>query len=177
MNRAALDALKQLPERNRFTKGLFAWVGFRTVTIDYARKPRAAGKSKFSGWKLWNFALEGFTSFSTVPLRLWTYIGGIGALVATIYASYIIVRTLVQGVDVPGYASLLVIVLFIGSVQLIGIGVLGEYIGRIYVETKQRPRYIVRREYQGATTTAQVEAQAGENFLPAADSASAQSVP
>lgn len=174
MNRAALDALKQLPERNRFTKGLFAWVGFKTVTVDYARSPRAAGSSKFSGWKLWNFALEGLTSFSTAPLRLWTYLGGIGATIATAYAAYIVVRTIIHGVDVPGYASLLVIVLFVGSVQLIGIGVLGEYIGRIYVETKQRPRYIVRRVYQRAndfpcTHPAGQESASGASEAPIQD--------
>ena len=147
MSRAATDALRQLPERNRFMKGLFAWVGFRTMTIEYTRPARAAGKSKFSGWRLWNFALEGLTSFSTAPLRLWAYLGGVGAVVAIVYGAIIIVRTLVRGVDVPGYASLLVVVLFVGSVQLIGIGVLGEYIGRIYLESKQRPRYLVRRTY------------------------------
>ena len=147
MNRAAVDALKRLPERNRFMKGLFAWVGFKTTTVEYTRKPRVAGTTKFSGWKLWNFALEGFTSFSTAPLRLWTYIGGVGAIASVIYAAVIILRTLIRGVDIPGYASLLVVVLFIGSIQLIGIGVLGEYIGRIYMESKQRPGYIVRRSY------------------------------
>ena len=147
MNRAAVDALKQLPERNRFMKGLFAWIGFNTVTIDYVRNPRSSGASKFSGWKLWNFALEGFTSFSTAPLKLWTYVGGIGAIGSAIYAAIIILRTLIRGVDIPGYASLLVVVLFIGSIQLIGIGVLGEYIGRIYIESKQRPGYIVRKSY------------------------------
>ena len=144
MSRPVVTALQQLPERNRFMKGMFAWVGFRTGTIEYARPARVDGASKFSGWKLWNFAIEGFTSFSTMPLRLWTYIGGVGALLAFIYGAVIILRTLIRGVDVPGYASLLVVVLFVGSVQLIGIGVLGEYIGRIYVETKGRPRYIVR---------------------------------
>jgi glycosyltransferase involved in cell wall biosynthesis len=177
MNRAALEALKRLPERNRFTKGLFAWVGFRTVEVGYARPPRASGASKFSLWKLWNFALEGLTSFSTAPLRLWTYVGGIGAVIAAIYASYIIVRTVVQGVDIPGYASLLVIVLFVGSVQLIGIGVLGEYIGRIYIETKQRPRYIVRREYQQAMTPAVTGSRDSKGCIPhAEDSANRSSV-
>jgi len=152
MSRGATDALRQLPERNRFMKGLFAWVGFRTVVVEYARRPRAAGKTKFSGWRLWNFALEGLTSFSTAPLRLWAYLGGVGAIVAIVYGAIIIVRTLVRGVDVPGYASLLVAVLFVGSVQLIGIGVLGEYIGRIYLESKQRPRYVVRQVY-GAHAT------------------------
>lgn len=148
MDRCAVDALKRLPERQRFMKGLFAWIGFKTVTVDYARQPRAAGKTKFSGWKLWNFALEGITSFSTAPLKIWTYLGGIGALTAFGYASYIVIRTLVYGIDVPGYASLLVAILFFGSLQLISVGLLGEYIGRMYLESKQRPTYLVRKCYR-----------------------------
>ncbi len=145
MDRTVVEALKRLPERQRFMKGLFAWLGFKTVAIDYARTPRAAGKSKFSGFKLWNFALEGFTSFSTAPLKVWTYLGTLGAVVALLYAMFIMVRTLVFGNQVPGYASIFVAVTFFGSVQLISIGVLGEYIGRIYMETKQRPVYLVRK--------------------------------
>lgn len=145
MDRVVVDALKRLPERQRFMKGLFAWVGYKPVIVTYARQERLHGKTKFSGWKLWNFALEGFTSFSTVPLKVWTYIGLVGALCTMAYALFIIVKTLFWGVDVPGYASLLVAVLFLGSVQLISIGILGEYLGRIYVETKQRPTYLVRK--------------------------------
>jgi glycosyltransferase involved in cell wall biosynthesis len=145
MDRSAVDALKRLPERQRFMKGLFAWIGFKTVTVDYARQPRAAGTTKFSGWKLWNFAIEGITSFSTAPLKIWTYVGGIGALCAFGYASYIVIRTLLFGVDVPGYASVLVAILFFGSLQLISVGLLGEYIGRMYIESKQRPTYLVRK--------------------------------
>lgn len=144
MDRVAVEALKQLPERQRFMKGLFAWVGYKTVIVDYVRSARIAGTTKFSGWKLWNFALEGITSFSTVPLRIWTYIGGAGALITIIYGLFIVLRTLILGIDLPGYASLLVSVLFFGSLQLIGIGVLGEYLGRIYMENKQRPIYLVR---------------------------------
>jgi len=147
MDRIVVDALKQLPEQHRFMKGLFAWVGFKTVTLDYVRNPRIAGTTNFSGWKLWNFALEGFTSFSAAPLTLWSYIGGFGALLTFIYAIFIITRTLIFGVDVPGYASLLVAVLFFGSLQLISVGVLGEYIGRIYMETKNRPLYLIRKQY------------------------------
>lgn len=147
MDRSAVDVLKQLPERQRFMKGLFAWVGFKTVTVDYKRAAREVGTSKFSGWKLWNFALEGITSFSTAPLKLMTYIGGCGTLITLFYALYIVFRTLIHGVDVPGYASLLVAVLFVGSLQLIGIGILGEYVGRIYMETKQRPTYVVRKHH------------------------------
>lgn len=147
MDRMAVDALKQLSEQHRFMKGLFAWVGFKTVTLDYVRSPRIAGTSKFSGWKLWNLALEGITSFSAVPLKFWSYIGGLGALGTFFYAIFIISRTLIQGIDIPGYASLLVAVLFLGSLQLISIGMLGEYIGRIYMETKNRPLYLIRKHY------------------------------
>ncbi len=147
MDRIVVDALKQLPERQRFMKGLFAWVGFRTVTLDYTRASRAAGASKFSGFALWNFALEGFTSFSTLPLKIWTYLGAAGAISALVYAIFIIIRTVVSRAHVPGYASLFVAVLFFGSVQLMSIGLLGEYIGRIYLETKQRPAYLVRKIY------------------------------
>ena len=129
-------------------KGLFAWVGFKTVTVEYARAPRVAGKTKFSGWRLWNFALEGITSFSTVPLRIWTYLGTAIALFAFLYGLYTILKTLVFGIALPGYASLLSVILFLGGIQLIGIGVVGEYIGRIYFESKQRPIYIVRNRIQ-----------------------------
>jgi len=147
MDRVVLQALQRLPERQRFMKGLFAWVGFRTVTIDYARAPRAAGVSRFSGLALWNFALEGITSFSTAPLKIWTYVGAISAVCTLAYAVLIVLRTLVFGIDVPGYASLLVAILFFGSVQLMSIGLLGEYIGRIYLEAKQRPVYLIRKEH------------------------------
>ena len=147
MDRVVVDALKQLPERQRFMKGLFAWVGFKSVTVEYSRSSRSAGETKFSGWRLWNFALEGITSFSLVPLKIWTYLGLFGAFLAFLYASFIIVRTLIFGIVLPGYASLLVVVLFFGSLQLISLGILGEYIGRIYFETKNRPLYIVRKRY------------------------------
>lgn len=148
MTRIVVDALKLLPEKQRFMKGLFAWVGFKTVTIEYERQPRSSGTSKFSGWKLWNFALEGITSFSSLPLRVWTYMGVTGAMITVLYALFIVVRTLIFGVDLPGYASLFVAVLFLGSVQLIGIGVLDEYIGRSYMEAKRRPTYLIRKTYQ-----------------------------
>lgn len=147
MDRVVVDALKQLPERQRFMKGLFAWLGFRTTTIEYVREARATGNSKFSGWKLWNFAIEGITSFSLVPLKVWTYIGAIGSIFALCYATFIIIRTWIFGVDIPGYASLLVVMLFFGSLQLMSLGVIGEYIGRIYFESKQRPLYLIRKSY------------------------------
>ncbi len=148
MDRQVVNALRDLPERHRFMKGLFAWVGFNTVTIDYERTPRSAGKTKFSGWRLWNFALEGITSFSTVPLRGWTYIGGVLATLALCYGTFMVGRTLLFGNPVPGYASLLSVVLFLSGIQLVGIGVVGEYIGRIYDESKKRPVYLVRRRYE-----------------------------
>ena len=147
MDRVVVNALKQLPERQRFMKGLFAWVGFKTDTVEYSREARLTGESKFSGWKLWNFAIEGITSFSLAPLKIWIYIGSFGALFAFIYASFIVIRTLIFGIDLPGYASLLVVTLFFASLQLISLGVIGEYIGRIYFESKQRPLYLIRKKY------------------------------
>lgn len=148
MTRIVVDALKLLPEKQRFMKGLFAWVGFKTITIEYVRQARTSGTTKFSGWKLWNFALEGITSFSSLPLRVWTYLGVTGAFITVLYGLFILIRTLIFGVDLPGYPSLFVAVLFLGSVQLIGIGVLGEYIGRTYMEAKCRPTYLIRKTYQ-----------------------------
>lgn len=149
MDRRVVEALKLLPERQRFMKGLFAWVGFRTDMVEYVRRPRTTGATKFSGWKLWNFALEGFTGFSTAPLKAWTYLGCACALLTFSYGLFIVARTLINGVDVPGYASILVSVLFFGSLQLISVGVLGEYVGRMYMESKGRPVYIVRQVHGG----------------------------
>ena len=126
MSRQVVDSLKCLPETRRFMKGLFAWVGYRTAVVDYTREVRAAGTTKFSGWKLWNFALEGFTSFSTLPLRIWTYAGSFVAILSIAQATWLTIRTLVFGVDLPGYASLATAVMFLGGAQLIGIGVLGN---------------------------------------------------
>lgn len=161
MDRRVVSALKRLPERRRFMKGLFAWVGFRTEIVDYVRAPRSAGHSKFSGWRLWNFALEGITSFSTVPLRCWTYIGLTLASFSLLYGSYIVLRTIIHGIDVPGYASLLVGILFLGGIQLVGIGVIGEYVGRIYYESKGRPLYLVRRKYQSNPKVSQLTPRQG----------------
>ena len=148
ISREVADALKALPETRRFMKGLFSWVGYRTAIVEYVREPRAAGTTKFSGWKLWNFAMEGFTSFGTLPIRIWTYIGALVALFAISRALFLIMRTLIIGVDVPGYASLSTAILLIGGIQLIGIGILGEYVGRIYFEAKRRPVYLIRRRYE-----------------------------
>lgn len=148
MDKAVVAALRLLPENHRFMKGLFAWVGFRTVSIPYEHGPRGAGESSFNFWKLWNFAIEGITSFSTAPLRIWTYLGLGASALAMLYAVIIVIKTLTFGRDVPGYASLMVGGLFLGGIQLIGIGVLGEYVGRIYNEVKRRPVYIVREEHK-----------------------------
>jgi len=148
MDRVVVDALKKLPERQRFMKGLFAWVGFKTLTVEYVRNARSTGKTKFSGWRLWNLAIEGITSFSLVPLKVWTYIGLFGSVFAIFYATFIIIRTWIFGIDLPGYASLLVVMLFFGSLQLMSLGIIGEYIGRIYFESKQRPIYLIKKQYQ-----------------------------
>jgi len=147
MTKKVVDAIKKLPENQRFMKGLFAWVGFRTTTVEYEVADRHAGTTTFGGWKLWNFALEGITSFSTLPLRIWFYIGIIISLISFIYGSLIILKTIFLGIDAPGYASTMTTILFLGGVQLVGIGVLGEYIGRIYMESKRRPTYIIEAEY------------------------------
>jgi glycosyltransferase involved in cell wall biosynthesis len=148
MDRVVVDALKKLPERQRFMKGLFAWVGFKTITVEYVRNARSTGITKFSGWRLWNFAIEGITSFSLVPLKVWTYIGLFGSVFAIFYATFIIIRTWIFGIDLPGYASLLVVMLFFGSLQLMSLGIIGEYIGRIYFESKQRPIYLIKKQHQ-----------------------------
>lgn len=147
LDRVVVEALNQLPENRRFMKGLFAWVGFRTSVVEYQVEARNNGVSKFNSWKLWNFALEGITSFSNVPLRIWTYLGFLIAFGALVFGIYVVIKTVVFGIDLPGYSSLLVSILFLGGIQLISIGVLGEYIGRIYLETKRRPVYLVRKEY------------------------------
>lgn len=143
LDRSVVDALKQLPERNRFMKGLYAWVGFDQSFVEYARPARATGTSKWKFWKLWNFALDGVFSFSTVPLRIWSYLGVTIATLSGAYGIYILILTIVRGIDVPGYASLFVAVLFLGGINMIGIGILGEYVGRIFLEVKQRPIYLV----------------------------------
>jgi len=148
MDKSVVDALRALPESRRFMKGLFAWVGFRTAFVDYARAKRIAGTTKFNGWSLWNFALEGITSFSTDPLRIWTYLGVTVSLMSFLFAIFIIIKVLLYGIDAPGYASLMVAVTFLGGLQLIGIGVIGEYLGRTYIESKRRPVYLVRQVYQ-----------------------------
>ncbi|WP_238085231.1 glycosyltransferase family 2 protein [Pseudescherichia vulneris] len=144
MSREVVQNIKLMKERNLFMKGILSWVGGTTEIVEYIRAERVAGSTKFNGWKLWNLALEGITSFSTLPLRMWTYIGLIVAGMAFIYGMWMILDTLFFGNPVRGYPSLLVSVLFLGGIQLIGIGILGEYIGRIYVEVKERPKYLLK---------------------------------
>ena len=144
MSRRVLDALRKLRERQRFMKGLFSWVGFAQLSIPYERAPRIAGASKFNYWRLWNFALEGITGFSTAPLRAATYVGLGTAVLAFGYGAWIIAKTLLWGDPVQGWPTMMAVVLFLGGVQLMALGVIGEYLGRLYLETKQRPLYLVR---------------------------------
>ncbi|MFL0811276.1 MAG: glycosyltransferase family 2 protein [Agarilytica sp.] len=143
MDRRVADVIKKMPEKDRFMKGLFSWPGFKTETIEFERRSREQGESKFNYWKLWNFALSGITSFSTIPIRAGTYLGMIIASCSFVYGLVVISKTILFGIDVPGYASLLVAVLFLGGVQLFFLGLLGEYIGRIFKEVKNRPLYVV----------------------------------
>lgn len=151
LSRPVVDAICRMPERQRFMKGLFAWVGFRSVSVPYRRQERRRGSTKFSGWRLWNFALEGITSFSSAPLRVWTYVGFTGAAATAAYGIYLVTRTLLLGVAVPGYASLMTAILFFGSLQLLALGAIGEYLGRVYIEVKNRPRFIVRKLHGGSS--------------------------
>ena len=144
MDRKVVDVIRAMPERNRFMKGLFAWAGFNQASVEYDRVERETGTTKFNYWKLWTLALDGITSASTVPLRIWSYIGALVAVFALAYGTFLAVSTMIFGNPVPGYASIMVSVLFLGGVQLISLGVLGEYVGRILTETKQRPLYVVR---------------------------------
>ena len=143
LSRRALDALNSLPERNRVMKGLFAWIGFRQRSIEYDRDPRAAGSSKWRYWKLWNLALEGITGFSIGPLKVATYVGFLTAVSAFVHAVFVLVKTLLLGDPVPGFPTLIVVISFLGGLQLMAIGVLGEYVGRLFVEAKNRPLYLV----------------------------------
>ena len=144
IDREVVDILLQLPERTRFMKGLIPWIGFPTECIDYVRAPRAAGHTKWRYWQLWNFALDGLTSATTAPLRIWTYIGTLVSISAFFYALFLIARAILYGIDTPGYTSLMVIVLFIGGINMLALGILGEYIGRISIESKSRPLYVIR---------------------------------
>jgi len=144
LDRAVVDIIRAMPERNRFMKGLFAWSGFRQAAVEYERAPRAVGATKFRYWRLWTLALDGITSASTMPLRIWSYVGLVIAFLTFLYAVWVIATTILFGSDVAGYPSLMVAILFFGGLQLISLGVLGEYVGRILIETKRRPLYVVR---------------------------------
>jgi glycosyltransferase involved in cell wall biosynthesis len=143
LSRRAVDALKRVRERQRFMKGLFAWVGFRQKAIVYERDPRFAGDSKFNYWRLWNFALEGITSFSTVPLRMATYVGLLTAFAAFAFGVFVFGKAVLYGDPVRGYPTLLLVILFLGGIQLMALGMIGEYLGRLYMEAKQRPLYLI----------------------------------
>jgi len=145
MDRRVVEAIKLLPERTRFMKGIFAWLGFRQETVTYVRSRRVVGESKWRPWALWNLALDGITSFSTLPLRMWTYGGLLVALIAFAYMVVIVGRTLLFGTNVPGYPSLMAILLFFSGVNMIGLGIMGEYLGRVFIEVKRRPLYLVRQ--------------------------------
>jgi polyisoprenyl-phosphate glycosyltransferase len=143
MSRRAVDSLSRLRERHRFRKGLFSWIGYRQIEVPYKRAPRAAGETKWNYWRLWNFSIEGITSFSIRPLQFASYFGLIIAVLASAYGVFIIMSTIILGNPVPGYPSLLVAVLFLGGLQLLTLGIIGEYVGRIFHETKERPLYLV----------------------------------
>lgn len=158
----ALAALRQLRERHRFMKGLFGWIGYRQASIPYHREARVAGQTKFNFWKLWNFALEGVTSFSTAPLRVATYLGVVTALLAFVYAVWIVAKALLWGDPVAGWPSLMTVILLLGGVQLIALGLIGEYLGRLYEESKQRPLYLVDRWQPGVSSTVDFVDSVGE---------------
>ncbi|MEQ7873631.1 glycosyltransferase family 2 protein [Sphingomonas sp. ASV193] len=149
LDRRVVEVIRSMPERNRFMKGLFAWAGFKQTAVSYHREERKVGRTKFNYVKLWTLAIDGITSASTLPLRVWSYLGGFVALGAIVYALFIVVRTLAFGIEVPGYASMMVAILFLGGLNLLSLGVLGEYVGRILTEVKGRPLYIVRERIGG----------------------------
>jgi len=156
IDRKVVDVLQKMPEKARFMKGLFAFPGFSKDYVYYSRPARVAGTTKWNYWKLWNFALDGIFSFSTAPLRIWTYAGVAVGLASLTYLAFVIIKTMIFGVDVPGYASLITLILFFSSLNLIGIGVLGEYIGRIFEEVKSRPLYVIEGYYGAEEVTADI---------------------
>ncbi|HEX4159040.1 MAG TPA: glycosyltransferase family 2 protein [Rhizomicrobium sp.] len=169
MNRRAVEALRRLREHHRFMKGLFAWIGFRQVALRYDRDARFAGESKFNYWRLWNFSLEGITSFTTAPLKVAAYVGLLTSVIAALYGLAIIISTLVLGNPVPGYPSLLVVVLFLGGLQLLTLGIMGEYLGRVFNESKRRPLYFVREHLRSQRRTETVPVEAGAAVQPKQD--------
>ncbi|KEI34621.1 glycosyl transferase, family 2 [Francisella sp. W12-1067] len=149
LNRAAINAFLELKEKVRFNKGLLSWIGFHEKLVYHTREGRAAGQTKWNYWKLFKFSIDGITSFSKAPLEIWSYLGVFIAFMSFIYGSFIILKSLIFGISVPGYPSLVTFILFFSGLQMIGIGMLGSYIGRVFIETKQRPLYIVRKVYYG----------------------------
>ncbi|WP_019467107.1 glycosyltransferase family 2 protein [Dyella japonica] len=146
LTRRALDALRQLRERQRFMKGLFTWIGYRQTAVYYLREPRQAGTTKWNYWRLLQLAIEGFTSFSTAPLRLATWVGVMASVLAFVYGIWVFGKALLLGDQVHGYPSLMVVILFMGGVQMLALGVIGEYLGRNYAESKQRPLYFIEEK-------------------------------
>ena len=144
LDREVVDTLNEFPECSRVSKDLFSWVGFSSDTVEFRREARSAGTGKWKYWSLWNLAIDGFTASTTVPLRIWTYVGGFFALLSFAYAAYIVIKTLIFGVDTPGYASLITVMLFLGGLNLLSLGILGEYVGRISSEVRRRPLFIVQ---------------------------------
>ncbi len=158
----ALNALRQLRERQRFMKGLFGWVGFNQTAIAYQRDARIAGQTKFNFWRLWNFALEGITSFSTAPLRIATYLGVGTALLAFVYALWVVFKALRWGDPVAGWPTMMAVILLLGGVQLMALGLIGEYLGRLYAEAKQRPLYLVDAWRPGAGLSSEPSLEPGD---------------
>ena len=153
LDRKAINALKELPERVRFMKGLFTWIGFSTAEVHYRRLKRTQGQSKFNFKQLFRFGLDGVISFSSMPIRVWSVVGMMMTIPAIVFMFYIIIKTLLMGVDVPGYASIVSIVLFIGGIQFITLGFIGEYVGRIFTEVKGRPIYIIEETISAPAKT------------------------
>lgn len=152
MTRQVANAIGSMNEKKRFMKGMMAWVGFKSVQIEYKRSVRQSGKTKFNLFKLWNFALDGITSFSTLPLRIWTYVGCLGVIIAVSKGLLVALDVVINGVDAPGYASTLIFILFFGSAQLMALGIIGEYLGRTYLETKGRPIYLIRSVHKNGSS-------------------------
>lgn len=157
IDRRALEVINALPEHDRFFRGLAAWVGFRQARVYYTREPRVGGESKFNFCRMWNYSLDAITGFSTIPLRFWSYIGAAISFLSLLYAFYIIIYTILTGATAPGWSSLMVVVLFLGGIQLISLGVIGEYIGRIYRETKARPLYVIRETIGSEESTSDAD--------------------
>lgn len=166
LDRVAVDVVNQLSETARFNKGLFSWVGFKVAEVTYEREARAAGDSKWRLRGLWHLALDGITSSTTAPLRIWTYVGGLTALGAVGYAAFLVIHTLITGVDTPGYASIMVSVLMLGALNLLSLGILGEYVGRIAKEVRNRPLYVIEADSRQATGTPPPPAAIVEEIHP-----------